>query len=75
MDRVDHDLNEYYKGIEKGERALDNFRSDIEPIVEEMYDLFERMKEIANGYPDYDFDEEIAEQLSDINITPKRSTK
>jgi len=66
MDRVDHDLNEYYKGIEKGERALDNFQSDIEPIVSEIEDLITRIKEIANGYPDYDFDDEIAQQLKDI---------
>jgi len=66
MDRVEYDTNEYYKGIEKGERALDNFRSDIEPIVSEIEDLIMRIKEIAEGYPDYSFEDEISQQLKDI---------
>jgi len=66
MDRVEYDTNEYYKGIEKGERALDNFRSDIEPIVSEIEDLITRIKEIAEGYPDYCFEDEISQQLKDI---------
>jgi len=66
MDRVEYDTNEYYKGIEKGERALDNFRSDIEPIVSEIEDLITRIKEIAESYPDYSFEDEISQQLKDI---------
>lgn len=66
MDQVEYDTNKYYEEIEEGERALDSFKSEIEPLVEEMYDLFERIKEIAKNYPDYDFNEEISEQLFDM---------
>ena len=68
MDRVDHDTNKYYAGIEAGERALDNFKSDIEPLTMEIEDLVARIKEIANGYPEYDLDKEIAEQLKDLGL-------
>ena len=66
MDRVEHDTNEYYRGIDKAERHLDNFKSDIEPLVEEISDLYERIKEIEKGYEDNDFSDEITEMIGEI---------
>ena len=66
LDPITHATNTYYEGIEKGERDLDNFKSDIEPLVEEISDLYERIKEIEKTYESYDFSDEITEMIGEV---------
>jgi|LGVF01.2.fsa_nt_gb hypothetical protein len=63
---VEESLNAYYRGIDKDESMLDNFNSDIEPIIDEISVLVEKIKDIERGYEDYDYNSEIKQQVMDL---------
>jgi DNA-binding transcriptional regulator GbsR (MarR family) len=63
-------LNEYEAAQDRADRMLENFRDDIDPYVDEIETLIEKIRSIEKGYED-DFDEEIDEVLTDL-VYPTR---
>ena len=62
----EHALNEHMKEIDHNERMLENFNDDIEPIVNEISELIEKIKDIEKGYESFDFTDEIKEAIGDL---------
>lgn len=56
-------LNAYMKEQEYGERMLENFNDDIDPIIDEVSDFIEKIKDIEKGYESFDFTDEIKSRI------------
>ena len=67
-------LAKHEKKLDRADRMLENFRDDIDPYVDEIETLIEKIRSIEKGY-DIDFDEEIDEVLTDLIYPTKISTK
>lgn len=66
MDRVEYDLNEYMKGIDKAEIALDNFTKEVQEYLSVISEMAVAIKEIEAKYPDYDFEDEVKQMIEDV---------
>lgn len=67
-DEVNSDLNKHLNRQDKDSNDLEFFKSDVEPLVEEISDIVQRIKEIAKGYEDIDLDDEIREMLREVGL-------
>ncbi|MEA2090964.1 MAG: hypothetical protein U9O83_01200 [Campylobacterota bacterium] len=59
-------LNKYMQEQEYSERMLENFIDDIEPLINEVSEIIERIKNIESGYESFDFTDEIKQQIGDL---------
>ncbi len=59
-------LNQYLDGQDRDARMLESFESDVEPHLLVIEEAISRMKEIAKGYPDYDFRFVIDERVKEL---------
>ena len=59
-------LNQYLDSQYKDAQALENFQSDVEPLLITIQESIDRMKEIAKSYEDYDFRYEIDDSVKEL---------
>ena len=59
-------LNKYYEDIEYRERMQDNFLSDIEPMLLEISEQAQKIKDIESNYPSFDFEDLIKECIEEV---------
>jgi len=59
-------LNKMLNEQEFDEKAKENFLEEIDPIINELSEAIEKIKEIAKDYQGYNFSEDIKEIVSEL---------